>query len=293
MKLLTLNTHSLQEENYLQKLEQFVQTICQEKPDVVALQEVNQSVNAIVAEQKFLKRYVHCSNNEIPIRKDNHAAQVAFRLFENGITCSWTWISAKIGYGIYDEGMALLCLNGEIVQTDSFFISECQDYQYWKTRKVLGVQISGCKDWFYTVHMGWWKDEQEPFLAQWKRFESALKQKCNTTTVWLMGDFNSPAEIKEQGYDVIKNSGWYDSYTIAQQKDKGTTVEGSIDGWKDDKHNEQKQKSMRMDYIWCNKAVPVKYSKVMFNGIKQPKVSDHYGVCIETNDIKKGRRSYL
>ncbi len=55
MKLLTLNTHSLQEENYLQKLEQFVQTICQEKPDVVALQEVNQSVNAIVAEQKFLK----------------------------------------------------------------------------------------------------------------------------------------------------------------------------------------------------------------------------------------------
>lgn len=282
MKLLTLNTHSLQEENYPQKLEQFVQTICQERPDIIALQEVNQSINAAVAEQKFLKGYVPCANNEVPIRKDNHAAQVAFRLYENGIACSWTWISAKIGYGIYDEGMALLCLNGEIVQTDSFFISECQDYQYWKTRKVLGVQISGCEDWFYTVHMGWWKDEQEPFLAQWKRFENALKQKCDTATVWLMGDFNSPAEIKEQGYDVIKNSGWHDSYVIAEQKDKGTTVEGSIDGWKEYKHNEQKLKGMRMDYIWCNKIVPIKCSKVMFNGIKQPKVSDHYGVCIET-----------
>lgn len=282
MKLLTLNTHSLQEENYPQKLEQFVQTICQERPDIIALQEVNQSINAAVAEQKFLKGYVPCANNEITIRKDNHAAQVAFRLYENGIACSWTWISAKIGYGIYDEGMALLCLNGEIVQTDSFFISECQDYQYWKTRKVLGVQISGCEDWFYTVHMGWWKDEQEPFLAQWKRFENALKQKCDTATVWLMGDFNSPAEIKEQGYDVIKNSGWHDSYVIAEQKDKGTTVEGSIDGWKEYKHNEQKLKGMRMDYIWCNKIVPIKCSKVMFNGIKQPKVSDHYGVCIET-----------
>lgn len=282
MKLLTLNTHSLQEENYPQKLEQFVQTICQERPDIIALQEVNQSINAAVAEQKFLKGYVPCANNEVPIRKDNHAAQVAFRLYENGIACSWTWISAKIGYGIYDEGMALLCLNGEIVQTDSFFISECQDYQYWKTRKVLGVQISGCEDWFYTVHMGWWKDEQEPFLAQWKRFENALKQKCDTATVWLMGDFNSPAEIKEQGYDVIKNSGWHDSYVIAEQKDKGTTVEGSIDGWKEYKHNEQKLKGMRMDYIWCNKIIPIKCSKVMFNGIKQPKVSDHYGVCIET-----------
>ena len=58
MKLLTLNTHSLQEENYPQKLEQFVETICQEKPDIIALQEVNQSINAPIAEQKLLKGYV-------------------------------------------------------------------------------------------------------------------------------------------------------------------------------------------------------------------------------------------
>ena len=242
---------------------------------------VNQSINAPIAEQKLLKGYVFCNNNGIPIRQDNHAAQVAFRLHERGINCSWTWISAKIGYDIYDEGIAVLCLNDEITATESFFISNCQNYHYWKTRKVLGVQISHCEHWFYTVHMGWWKDEEEPFLAQWERLKKELKKHQNTT-IWIMGDFNSPAETKEQGYDAIKNDGWYDTYCIAEQKDEGITVEGSIDGWKDSKHNEQNLTGMRMDHIWCNQSVSVKYSRVMFNGIKQAKVSDHFGVCIET-----------
>ena len=202
-----------------------------------------------------------------------------FRLHQAGITCSWTWVSGKIGYGIYDEGMALLCLNGNITAVDSFFISGCQDYQYWKTRKILGVKTSNCNDWFYTVHMGWWKDEEEPFLAQWERLHTTLKKK--DSTIWLMGDFNSPAQFRGQGYDTIQNSGWQDTYSIAEQKDNGITVEGSIDGWKDAKHGAEEGNGMRMDHIWCNHVVPVKYSKVMFHGAKEPKVSDHFGVCIE------------
>ena len=38
MKLLTLNTHSLQEENYAEKLEWFIDRILTEQPDVIALQ---------------------------------------------------------------------------------------------------------------------------------------------------------------------------------------------------------------------------------------------------------------
>ena len=279
MKLLTLNTQSLQEENYPQKLEQFVKVICQEKPDIIALQEVNQSINAMVAEETLLKGFVPYPDSKVPVREDNHAAQVAFRLHQAGITCSWTWVSGKIGYGIYDEGMALLCLNGNITAVDSFFISGCQDYQYWKTRKILGVKTSNCNDWFYTVHMGWWKDEEEPFLAQWERLHTTLKKK--DSTIWLMGDFNSPAQFRGQGYDTIQNSGWQDTYSIAEQKDNGITVEGSIDGWKDAKHGAEEGNGMRMDHIWCNHVVPVKYSKVMFHGAKEPKVSDHFGVCIE------------
>jgi len=41
MKLLTLNTHSIIEENYEQKFKIFVDEIYKERPDIIALQEVN------------------------------------------------------------------------------------------------------------------------------------------------------------------------------------------------------------------------------------------------------------
>ena len=46
MKILTLNTHSLQEEQYAEKLEWFVEGVLAEMPDIIALQEVNQTADA-------------------------------------------------------------------------------------------------------------------------------------------------------------------------------------------------------------------------------------------------------
>lgn len=45
MKLMTLNTHSLVESSYEEK-EKFIETLIVEQPDVVALQEVNQTASA-------------------------------------------------------------------------------------------------------------------------------------------------------------------------------------------------------------------------------------------------------
>ena len=45
MKLLTLNTHSLEEKDYEKKLKIFTEEILKEKPDVIALQEVNQPLD--------------------------------------------------------------------------------------------------------------------------------------------------------------------------------------------------------------------------------------------------------
>ncbi len=42
MKLITLNTHSLIEEHYEEKLHAFAEVIRKEKPDILAMQEVNQ-----------------------------------------------------------------------------------------------------------------------------------------------------------------------------------------------------------------------------------------------------------
>ena len=38
---------------------------------------------------------------------------------------------------------------------------------------------------------------------------------------------------------------------------------------------------LRLDLILVNKEIKVKYSRVIFNGINKPIVSDHYGVEIE------------
>ncbi len=286
MKLLTLNTHSLQEEAYLEKLEQFVLVIQKEKPDIIALQEVNQSIDAPLAKEELLQGWVPCLDG-VRIRQDNHAAQVALRLNQAGICCSWTWISAKIGYDRYDEGMAFLCMNQNITKVDSFFLSKCKDYQNWKTRRALGIQIQNSKDWFYTVHMGWWQDEEEPFLTQWEQLTAVLQPKREQNTVWLMGDFNSPAEFRKQGYDCILKDRWKDTYQLAKQKDCGITVEGCIDGWEEFYQKQTMPKGLRMDLIWCSQSVPIEYSKVLFNGESEPKVSDHFGVLIKTTEIEK------
>ena len=54
MKLLTINTHSLQEENYAQKLDQFVESVLKERPDLIAMQEVNQTCDAELADPELL-----------------------------------------------------------------------------------------------------------------------------------------------------------------------------------------------------------------------------------------------
>ena len=282
MKLLTLNTHSLQEEGYQQKLEWFTEVIVRERPDILALQEVSQTEAAPPASPAALAGFIGTEGETIPIRRDNHAVQVAGRLRAAGLSCSWTWLPAKLGYDKYDEGLALFALGKEISETDAFFISGCTEYQNWKNRKALGIRTGGGTDWFYTVHMGWWQDEEEPFLEQWKRLSDRLNTRKAEGTVWLLGDFNSPAQIRGQGYDRIQDSGWQDTYVAAEEKDGGNTVEGRIDGWMEGDTAEALSGGMRIDQIWCSRRIPVRSSRVLWNGKESPRISDHFGILAET-----------
>ena len=289
MKILTLNTHSLQEADYQLKLNCFIDTVVREQPDVIALQEVNQTMSAPEASSEMLSGMVPVPGNDVPVRWDNHAAAVARALHKAGFACSWTWLPIKVGYGKYDEGVALFSLNRKITQVDSFRISSSRQYHNWKTRKVLGVRVEGRDDWFYTVHMGWWGDEEEPFLMQWGRLDAKLSEKKELAPVWLLGDFNSPAEVRGEGYDCIRSFDWQDTYLLAEEKDNGITVEGAIDGWRDKLDDPTSVSGMRIDHIWCSRSVDVLRSNVRFNGKKDLQVSDHYGVLIETNENTKRR----
>jgi len=280
MKLLTLNTHSLQEENQQRKLREFVRAVLEERPRVIALQEVSQTMSAAEAGEELLEGMVPVPGKRVPLRRDNYAARAARCLLKEGVRCSWVWLPVKVGYGKYDEGVALFVLGGEIDRVDSFPISSCRRYADWKTRKILGVRLRGQDDWFYTVHMGWWEDETEPFREQWARLEEGLSLKKTLGPVWLMGDFNSPAHVRGEGYDHIRGMGWQDTYLLAKEKDDGVTVEGVIDGWRDG----TAAPGMRIDHIWCSRPVKVLRSCVRFDGKKDPRVSDHYGILVETEE---------
>lgn len=273
---MTLNTHSLVERDYEEKLRQFVRGVLAEGPDVIALEEVNQTIAAPPADDELLCGYVPAQES-VPIRADNHAARTARLLREAGVTYSWTYLPVKVGYGKYDEGLALLSRERGISRVESCLISRTDDYTCWKTRRALAMQPEGMRDWFCAVHMGWWADAQEPFLAQWEALRGFLAERARHAPVWLMGDFNAPAEVRGEGYDRIAADGWHDTYVLARLRGEGATVPGAIDGWRDGK---TAAGGMRIDQIWCSQAAEIAESCVVFDGREHPVVSDHFGVMI-------------
>ena len=274
IKLLTLNTHSLVENDNAKKLECFVNAVEQELPDVIALQEVNQTRDEEILSIDTLTDYIPCQP-DVKIKKDNFAYNVVRMLRIKDILYYWSYLPMKLGYDKFDEGIAILSRK-PIVRTDTFLISKINDYYNWKTRKVLGIQTED-NNWFYTAHLGWWNDTDEPFEQQWQKLNEYVK---SPQTVWLMGDFNSPADVRCEGYDLISASGWYDSYILAKEKDNGYTVGKIIDGWKE---KISQTTGMRIDHIWCNKKLNIKNSQVIFNDKNFDIISDHYGVmiCVE------------
>lgn len=276
MKILTLNTHGLQEEDYEEKLHGFLKWIVEEKPDLIALQEVSQSVGAKQVRAFDCPGMIPPKGNEVSLREDNHALRAARGLAEAGIECSWVWYPVKLGYGRFDEGLAFFSLCGEISGSETFLISRTKDYADWRRRGALGVCLKDRNEWFYTVHMGWWRDETESFLNQWNALSARIAPKAHGR-VWVMGDFNAPAEIRGQGYDLVSASGWKDVYCMAREKDAGSTVRGAIDGWTGNRQG------MRIDQIWCNRDVDIGSVRVVLDGKHGPVVSDHFGVLLEMN----------
>lgn len=276
MKLLTLNAHSLQGEDPRRNLERFAQAALELRPDLIALQEVNQLRSAAPMDAAGREGYVHIPG--IPLRRGNYAAEAARLLRAAGVPCRWTWLPVKLGYGRFDEGLAFLSLSAPIEETDVLLLSARDDYQDWRTRKALGVRLGGGTDWFYAVHLGWWGDE-DPFAAQWARLEAGTAERRARGAVWLLGDFNAPAHVRGQGYDLAVSSGWRDTYQLAGERDGGVTVQGPIDGWPG------QADGLRIDYIWRSQDIPVARSQVVLNGTRGPVVSDHFGVLIETEGM--------
>ena len=253
-----------------------IEFILHEQPEIIALQEVCQSASAGAVSADRCRGFVPFDSAAVPLKADNHALRIAEALNAAHRPSSWTYLPFKLGYERYDEGLALLSLCAPIAQTDAVSLSADPDYRSWRTRMALGIRLQGCSEWFYSVHMGWWEDEAEPFAAQWERLNRHLYPKCSEGRIWLMGDFNAPASVRSQSYDLIASSLWHDSYLLAQTKQGEITVPGAIDGW------EAAASDLRIDQIWCSEPAPICSYRTVFTGLCEPVVSDHFGILIQT-----------
>ena len=267
MKLLTLNAHSWQEADNASCLRHVAEAVRLEQPDVIALQEVNQNQGSPAAAEDRLKASGFVSAGDT-ILADNWALCLAERI----PGYHWSWAYTHVGYRTWEEGVAVLsrlpvlevrscCLSSPELPKDS-----------WRQRRVLAVRSEA--GWFCSTHMGWWDDEIDPFPGQWQRLNVFL-QSLNGSR-YLMGDFNSPAHVRGQGYDLIVNSGWQDCYTRAESRDSGVTVPGQIDGWR-----EEAVSGFRLDCCFAGQPGCTLSSRVIFNGDFYPVVSDHFGVLTE------------
>ena len=96
-----------------------------------------------------------------------------------------------------------------------------------------------------------------------------------------MGDFNNPAEVRGEGYDLVRQSGLYDAYEMAKEKLGRGTAEAEIDGW----HGRAiETDQLRIDQIWSSRVRRIRSCRTLFDGVRYPVISDHFGVAIETED---------
>lgn len=263
MKLLTLNTHSLIERNYIKKLNFFADAVVKHKIDVIALQEVMQPINGENA--KF-----SCVNvGAIPLKEGNHALNVVKALLERGEKYNFVWLGFKKSYDSFDEGLAILT-KSSVEKAKAILLTPFDEYDNWKTRKALGVKHGN--EWFYSIHMGWW----DSFAYEFKQLHASLSKK---EKYWLMGDFNSIASERDRGYDLIVNSGLFDTYTLAKNKDSGFTANTKIDGW-----NKKSDEKIRIDYIFTTEKTEIESSFVIFNGSNEEIVSDHFGILVKVEE---------
>ena len=75
MKILTLNTHSLAEENATEKMQLFSGIIEQEQPEIMAFQEVNQTMAEPFINEKEVFGYQPVNGHEGKMRRDNYAVK--------------------------------------------------------------------------------------------------------------------------------------------------------------------------------------------------------------------------
>ncbi|WP_343214724.1 endonuclease/exonuclease/phosphatase family protein [Enterococcus alishanensis] len=269
INFLTFNTHSWLENNDQQQVEVLAQKILKEDISIIALQEVNQKTTS---KEIQVDHYFQLNNEQQSIHEDNFAYCVVNRLRDLGTNYYWSWAFNHIGYDKYHEGVAILSKTP--FQAEVIKISLEDDPADYHTRKaLLGKSESLC---FLSGHFSWWS-QSSGFAYEWRKVEGRLWDE--KLPLIIMGDFNNPANQRDQGRDLVLASqlNLQDSFEVATEKVGEGTIPGGIDGWK------KNAQSLRIDYIFLAQEFLVEKYQIVFDNISDLQISDHYGVLIKTS----------
>lgn len=268
MQLLTLNTHSWQEENQEEKMESIVAAILNWDSDYICFQEANQRHDAEVATE--LPGYLEVEKQfNVPVKKDNFIKIIAEKLLAAGSTYYWSWVPINIAFDQYDEGVGILAKKP--FQPHDLALSEIQDFNNYRTRHALLAEFDHLN--LISTHFSWWYDDREDlaFAHEWQQVMPYLKTDKPSL---IAGDFNNPANEKDMGYDYIQKTmpTLHDSWHSAKQTSGDITMGGEIDGWIG------QAEGKRIDFIFGNETIHFDSHEVVFSPNHPPIVSDHYGI---------------
>lgn len=250
LRVLTLNLHCFQEENWDAKLSQIARAIDEHEVHIVCLQEVAEPWtpgqpdyrgNAAWIIRNRLKRHYHVTND-------------------------WS----HLGFGQYREGSAILS-RYKVTIKDSGYVSATQDPFNIHARKIVMAQIDvpglGPVNVFST-HLSWWADGFKTQFDNLRRWADERHLPGIAATL-LCGDFNSiPAS---DGYRLATTGGEYEDQFRKVHRRLG--LDGAVANGTD----------QRIDYIFLKRgsALEAVDSKVLFTPADYGAVSDHPGYYAE------------
>lgn len=243
LKVLTLNLHCYQEENWDAKFSQIARVINEREIDIVCFQEVAEPWNGGQGD---------------PAR--NAAGIIRGRL-ERPYHLVHDW--SHLGFGTWREGSAILTRH-DLVLKDSGYVSTSVDANDIHARKVVMAQVDvppfGRVNVFST-HLSWWSDGFQPQFENLRRWADGRHTDGVAATL-LCGDFN--ARPDSQGYAVATFDGGYeDQYLKAVRKAGEAAAPPPDEG--------------RIDYIFLKRgsALEVVEAQPLFTPADYGAVSDH------------------